>query len=207
MISKIASKYPILFFILLSVLLTTVQNVQAEQIVAGNVQFSLHAVSEPDLNRVILPEQPEELMYKPTGYSLEIPLLSVTSEINWVPFYENSWAVTWLEKSSGLLEGTSLPGEGFSILTGHNHISTTEAGPFLFIKNLVVNDRIFIYTSKNEMLTFSVYANELVKPTEFQKVVDRAEEFPNTLVLLTCEDETIDGTYEHRRVIYAKPVL
>ena len=207
MINKITSRYPILFFILLSVLLTTVQNVQAEQTAAGNVQFSLHAVSQPDLNRVILPEQPDELMYKATGYSLEIPLLSVTSEISWVPFFENSWAVTWLEKSSGLLEGTSLPGEGLSILTGHNHISTTEAGPFLFIKNLVVNDRIFIYTPKNEMITFSVYANELVEPTEFQKVISRAEEVPNSLVLVTCEDETIDGKYEHRRIIYAKPVL
>ena len=54
-----------------------------------------------------------------------------------------------------------------------------------------------------ELLRYRVYANELVAPDDFGTLADLA--VPDALILITCENESTDGTYLNRRVIFAKP--
>ena len=74
------------------------------------------------------------------------------------------------------------------------------------IRELKENDVIFVNTPDGQLLCFSVYANELLMPNDMQKLAEIAEKESNTLVLVTCENETVDGGYLNRRVVFAKPL-
>ncbi len=163
-------------------------------------------VSADDFSPTPLPPQPEELAYRTLNYTLDIPILNVTSEIVEVPLQDDKWAVLWLGYRSGLLRGSAMPGEGTSLLAGHNHLNREESGPFLFIWNLKYNDRIFIRNPKNELIEFAVYKNELFLPNEFSQVLEAADEYDGSIVLITCENEQLDGSYADRRVVFARPV-
>ena len=107
---------------------------------------------------------------------------------------------------AGLLEGSALPGEGTSFVAAHNHLNNLEAGPFLFINELAENDRVFVRDVFGKLIEYSVYANELFEPDEFAAVQEKAAEFTNALVLITCENESSEGGYLNRRVVFAKPL-
>ncbi|HOP01891.1 MAG TPA: sortase [Flexilinea sp.] len=149
-------------------------------------------------------EQPSAMKYGTLGIQIEVPILDVTTEVVKVPEEEGSWAVEWLGSRAGLLSGSALPGEGTSYVAAHNHLNNMEVGPFLFIKDLAQNDRIFVRNNEGKLLEFSVYANELFGPDDFNLVRQKAEEFENTLVLITCENEAEDGGYLNRRIVFAK---
>ena len=130
--------------------------------------------------------------------------MDVTEEIVTVPLTDGSYPVEWLGSSVGLLEGCAMPGEGISILTGHNHLSTTEAGPFAFLSRLESGDRIMITDRTGVMETYRVYVSSLIPVDGFAQIADEIRE--NSLVLITCEDESVDGGYLNRRVIFAERV-
>lgn len=100
----------------------------------------------------VLPSLPQALEYSSTGLTLQIPKLNITEEILTVPLYDGGYPVDWLGSSIGLLDGSSLPGEGISVLTGHNHLNTMEAGPFAFLSYLEENDRIMVTDTDLECL-------------------------------------------------------
>jgi len=102
-------------------------------------------------------------------------------------------------------EGTALPGEGTSIIAGHNHIDLGNAGPFAFLLNLKENDRIYVHTAEDKILGYSVYANQLVQPDDVDAIFQNT--IPGSLVLITCEQELLEGGYQYRRIVYAKPLL
>ncbi|NMB94704.1 MAG: class F sortase, partial [Flexilinea flocculi] len=129
----------------------------------------------------------------------------VQTELVSVPEEGGSWAVDWLGARAGLLEGSVLPGQGISYIAAHNHLNNLEAGPFLFLLDLKENDRIFVRNG-DELLTYTVYANELFEPDDFDLVEQKASEFENSVVLITCENESTDGGYLNRRVVFAKPL-
>ena len=54
------------------------------------------------------------------------------------------------------------------------------------------------------MKIYSVYGNHKVTANGFAEIADKLRE--NSLVLMTCEDESIDGSYLNRRIILAEPV-
>lgn len=151
-------------------------------------------------------EQPAALKYSTLGIQIEVPVLDVTTEVVEVPEEEDSWAVEWLGNRAGLLSGSALPGEGTSYVAAHNHLNNMEIGPFLFIKDLAQNDRIFVRNNNGKLLEFSVYANELFGPDDFYLVQQKADEFENSLVLITCENEAEEGGYLDRRIVFAKRV-
>lgn len=157
----------------------------------------------PTRNRIALRSQPASLAYSTLGISLDLPTLNVQTDIVTVPEEEDGWAVDWLGNKAGLLEGSALPGEGISYIAAHNHLNTLEAGPFLFLSELGEDDRIFVQDASGELLTFSVFANELYAPDEFAAVHEKASEVSNALVLITCENESADGGYLNRRVVFA----
>ena len=153
----------------------------------------------------VLGGMPKDLDYKPTKLTLEIPMLSVSTAIVQVPFSDKNYSVDWLGTSAGLLEGTAMPGKGLSVITGHNHLNTTEAGPFAFLQDLQIGDRIFITDPAGNMELFEVYTNEKISESDTAALLNIAEPFENSLLLVTCEDERPEGGYENRRVAAAKP--
>ena len=146
--------------------------------------------------------RPRELAYGSTGLTLQIPALDLMETIVSVPKTDGAYPVEWLGSEIGLLDGTALPGEGFSVLTGHNHLNSTEAGPFLFLRELAENDLILVSDDSRNIQRFHVSGNYLITPDGLDTLADKLSE--NTLMLLTCEDEAVEGGYLHRRVILAE---
>lgn len=151
----------------------------------------------------VLPVQPKDLNYKPVGRTLEIPSMSVQAEIVEVPYTDGEYPITWLDQSVGMLEGSALPGRGCTYLTGHNHLSSTEAGPFAMLKWIQIGDRIYVRDRNGWLQTFTVYANVSINAGDIAALERVASEKENTLILITCEDEQVNGNYSHRRIIAA----
>ena len=143
----------------------------------------------------------------PVGMVLELPSYGVKADIVVVPFAGNTWDVQRLRDEAGVLEGFDLPGEGVSILAGHNHLGSDDTGPFLTIGLLEVGDRIFVHKADETLLMFEVYENILVQPDEFGTIESLSIANPGSIVLVTCENETVDGGYSHRRAVFAKPIF
>ena len=151
-----------------------------------------------------LAARPQGLNYRKTGLTLQIPGLDVEEEIVKVPETEGSYHVEWLDSSIGMLEQSSLPGKGITVLTGHNHLNSTEAGPFLFIGKMNEGDRIMITDAGNNSRFYKVYGNYKVASNDFASIAGELRE--NALVLITCEDESLEGGYINRRIVLAEPL-
>lgn len=137
-----------------------------------------------------------------TDLTLQIPSLDVMESVVTVRMTDGDYPVECLGRDIGLLESSALPGEGLSVIVGHNHLNTAEPGPFLFLGTLVSGDKILITDQSEKIQIFRVYANVLIDADDFSDMLEILTE--NTLVLLTCEDEAPDGAYLHRRVILAE---
>ena len=174
--------------------------------------FRLDAVNElpktgfPAVSPQPLPEKPLDLNYKPLRKTLEIPSASVTAEIVAVPFTDGEYPVTWLGGDAGLLEGSAMPGKGQSVLTGHNHLNMSEAGPFAGLNWVSEGDRIFIRDERGGMQIFVVYASEKIAENDIDAVNRLISADRQSLTLITCEDERPEGGYASRRVVAAKPL-
>lgn len=151
--------------------------------------------------------QPKDLRYDSTGLTLQIPSLDVSEEIVTVPFRNGEYPVEWLENNIGLPEEFDVPGSEASILVAHNHLNTTEAGPFAMLGMLTENTRLFITDSSNNLMNFSVFANIKIAADDMAAVENLSAAYENSLILITCEDEKSEGGYASRRVIAAKPVF
>ena len=154
----------------------------------------------------VLPEQPKDIGYKPLRWTLEIPVLSLSTDIVEVPLVDNEYPVTWLGDFAGLLEGSSLPGEGHTLITGHNHLNTTEAGPFALLRTLSDGDRIFVTDPEYSLQIFEVYLNTKISEYDFSGLNEISNAEERSLTLITCEDQRTNGGYENRRVIAARPI-
>ncbi len=146
------------------------------------------------------------LSYGNTGWTLQIPGLSVIADIVTVPHGETNYDVSRLGDRAGLLEGFGLPGEGGTILTGHDHLSQTEAGPFAYLWELEIGDRIFILDQDNEPRIFEVYANEKIAEDDIDGLERIMDVWESSVTLMTCEDERPEGGYANRRIVSAKPL-
>ena len=149
-----------------------------------------------------LSEKPLSVQYQPTRLTLQLPTLDAVSEIVKVPCTEGEYPVDWLGGSVGMLEGSSLPGEGITVLTGHNHLNTTEAGPFALLGSLEAGDGVMITDSRGAMQTWKVYESAKIPAGGFSRIAGDVKD--NALVLITCEDESPDGGYLNRRVVLAE---
>lgn len=151
-----------------------------------------------------LRERPREMVYGTTGLTLQIPELGVSEAIMTVPDVDGEYPVEWLGSAIGLLEQSSLPGKGVAVLAGHNHLNNTEAGPFLSLGSLESGARMMVTDARNDLQMYRVYGNYKIASNAFYSVAGNIRE--NALVLITCEDESMDGGYLNRRVILAEPV-
>ena len=133
-------------------------------------------------------------------------MLSVQTELVRVPAADGKYAVTWLGNAAGLLEGSALPGEGRAVIAGHNHLNTTEAGPFALLRDLETDDRIFVLTPSGELKTFSVYANQKIAEDDTAGLERIANARDHSLTFITCEDERPEGGYAARRIVAAAEI-
>ena len=146
--------------------------------------------------------QPLSVQYKPTHLTIQLPTLDVASDIVTVPFTDGEFPVDWLGSSVGMLEGSSLPGKGLTVLTGHNHLNTTEAGPFALLNSLESGDRFMITNEEGDIQIWHVYQNTKIPAGGFSGIAGNVKD--NALVLITCEDESSEGGYLNRRIILAE---
>ena len=167
---------------------------------------NLSATGFPTGGNLNLPAQVRGVIYTSLNMRIQIPSIDMDAELTGVPATTDAWLIEDLGARAGLLSGTSLPGEGYSIVVGHNHLNAAETGPFLLIGELKENDIIFVTAPDGSLRRFSVYANELLLPDDMRKLAEIAEQESSTLVLVTCENETIDGGYLNRRAVFAKPL-
>lgn len=154
----------------------------------------------------ILPAMPGDLNYKPLHLTLEIPSISAAADILEVPYVNGEYPITWLGGEVGLLEGSARPGEGYTILTGHNHLNNMEAGPFALLSFLSEGDRVFVRDAKGRMKTYVIYANEKIGEMDYKAVETISVKYADSLTMITCEDERPEGGYANRRVVAARPI-
>ena len=155
----------------------------------------------------MLDDLPKDLRYEPSGLTLQIPSLDMAEGIVTVPFRDGGYPVEWLGKNIGLPEGFALPGSGRSVLLGHDHLNTAEAGPFALLGMLPENARVIISDKNDRILTYSVFANEKIAADDMAEAERLSASCENSLILITCEDERPEGGYASRRIVAAKPVL
>ena len=167
----------------------------------------LPATGFSSLHTAALSKQPKDLRYTSVRMRLMIPSLNVDSELVNVPKDGNSWAVEWLDDRIGILEGSAFPGKGLSVIAAHNTLNDMEYGPFSLLSTLELNELIAVSGGDNDLRTFRVFANVLLAPDNLEQMASIAEKEENTLVLITCENESADGVYLNRRVVFAKPVF
>ena len=137
------------------------------------------------------------------GYELTLRLADA-EQIVIVPLVDENFPVENLGSDIGLLEGSGPTKEDLFVLAGHNHLNNEEQGPFAKLSSMEVSDLIFVQGAKNESRKFVVYANEKFAEDDVEGLLEMAR--PGCMILITCEDESIEGGYINRRVIFAKPV-
>ena len=168
---------------------------------------SLPATGFPTRIHVPLSVKPAELNYEQLSMRIQIPSLNVDAELAGVPVMNGSWMVEWLGDRAGLLSGSAIPGEGYSMIAAHNHLNNEEFGPFALLFSLEENDRMFVNTAEDGLQIYRDYANELLEPDDLQKMASIAQREEKTMILVTCENEMVEGGYLNRRAIFAKPVF
>ena len=151
-------------------------------------------------------EMPASISYAPTHMELQIPSLELSSDIVFVEHDESGYPIQWLEMDTGLLADTAIPGEGFTVIAGHNTLNAEEFGPFALINALRKGDRFFIRTEHNELMIFEVYSNEKINEFDYEALYQSGSQFDNTVTLLTCEDERPEGGYTNRRIVSARKI-
>ena len=144
----------------------------------------------------------ESISYTPTNMTLSIPTLNVKADVVMVPLVEDDYPVTGLRQSVGMLEGSGPGAEDLLVFVGHNHIDTEEQGPFVKLSAMKESDLIFIQGEGDASRTYVVYANEKFASDDIEDLISYAK--PGCMILLTCEDEALEGGYLNRRVIFAE---
>ncbi len=149
------------------------------------------------LSAGVLSEKPADVVYRPLNQKLQIPVLNVSVEILSVPRMADGYPVAWLGNFAGQLEGI----EGVTVIAAHNHLNETENGPFALLYALERGSRVFLSDSEG----MTVYAvRENMKIAEDDTASLNAALKPGDLVLITCEDERIEGGYANRRILIAE---
>lgn len=144
--------------------------------------------------------------FEPLPMNLRIPSLDLSLDMVLVSAADGEYPVAELADKAGLLEGTDMPGEGWSVLVGHNTLNDIDYGPFVRVGMLEPGDRFFIRNGNGGLMIFEVYANEKIGAEDRGALFDTASRHLSTVTLMTCEDELSEGGYASRRIVSAKRI-
>jgi LPXTG-site transpeptidase (sortase) family protein len=151
----------------------------------------------------LIPAQPADAAYSSSNnLRLDIPALGVNVPIVGVLFKNNNWDLTWLGKNAGYLDGSAYPTwTGNTVLTGHNMDAAGAPGPFAYIKDLQIGDKIYIHFG-GQIFVYEVRENQQILPTQLSTVFKH--EVYSWLTLVTCEDyNNTRKSYNYRRMARA----
>jgi LPXTG-site transpeptidase (sortase) family protein len=179
---------------------------KANRINVSNINGLLIPVTgfAPDQS-TLLPRQPVDATYSSyNDMRVVIPALGVNIPIVGVSFKNNNWDLTWLGRNAGYLDGSAFPTwTGNSVLTGHDVDASGVPGPFAYIKDLQIGDKIYIHFG-GQIFVYEVRENQQVLPTQLSTIF-KHEDY-SWLTLVTCEDyNKTTGSYNYRR--FARAVL
>ena len=144
----------------------------------------------------------ESVTYAKTSMSISIPTLNVEENIVIVPLVDGEFPVEGLGENIGLLEGSGPGKEDLFVLAAHNHLNNQDQGPFVKLSAMKESDLIFISGANDSSRTFVVYANEKFASDDIDGLASYVK--PGCMILITCEDESVEGGYLNRRVIFAE---
>ena len=150
--------------------------------------------------------KPASVEYKPMNMELLVPGLNLSGNIVNVPLTDEGYPVQWLGMDAGLLEGSALPGQGMSVIAAHNTLNAEEYGPFASIQMMENGDRFFVRSADGQLLIYEVYANAKIGAYDMESLRKLAGSYSNSLTLMTCEDEMIEGGYASRRIVAARQI-
>lgn len=127
----------------------------------------------------------------------------ITANIVNVPRIGDNYPIELLGRDAGLMEGFAFPGEGISLIVGHNTISAEAYVPFAGFFQMEVGDHFFVRKENGDVMIFEVHTNEKIEAHDWETLKKYACLSDKTLTLLTCEDERPEGGYASRRIISA----
>ncbi|MBN2502659.1 MAG: sortase [Anaerolineales bacterium] len=155
----------------------------------------------PD-QQTVLPDQPAELAYQDIGdIWLEIPSLGVQLPIVGVPFTEDGWDVTWLDREAGYLEGTAAPTQkGNTFITAHVFDSEGQPGPFVDLHNLGWGDTFSLHAYGQEYV-YQVVETRQIAPNDMSILWHDSYDRVTLLTCLGYDEE--DDTYRSRVAVQA----
>lgn len=150
--------------------------------------------------------KPASVSYQPLNIELIIPSLDLYTEIVSLDIVDGEWQIEWLGENVGLLQGTQFPGEGLSIIAGHNTLNQYEYGPFALLAGMEMGDRFFIRMNDGVLKIFEVCANEKIDSHDIAALYEASSGYDSVIALMTCEDELPEGGYANRRIIVGKEI-
>lgn len=150
----------------------------------------------------VLPSQPKELIYDPTGMIIQIPEIDVYASVTTVPFQNGEWDVTWLGNQVGYLEGSAYPTwSGNTVLTAHNTTVYDEPGIFADLDDLSYGDQIVI-RAYGQTYTYEVREKLVVRQNDLAAAFK--EQRLDWVTLMTCADfSPAKGEYVNRLLVRA----
>ena len=81
-----------------------------------------------------------------------------------------------------------------------------EHDAFALLQTLAEGDRIFVTDPENRRQVFEVFVNTKISEYDFSGLYSISNSEDRSLTLITCEDQRVNGGYENRRIIAAKPI-
>ncbi|MBL7163789.1 MAG: sortase [Anaerolineales bacterium] len=133
---------------------------------------------------------------------INIPKISLQTQIVGAPRQANSWHVAWLSDQVGHLEGTPYPTHlGNSVIAGHINVPDGSTGPFADIDQLAWSDRILIHLN-GDVYVFEV--REVYRTTPDDLDVLTREDGYSWITLVTCDTfDPISHKYTFRTIVVA----
>ncbi len=142
----------------------------------------------------------------PTFNSILFPGVSSEGVIVEVPRVPGGWDVQNLQSLVGHLAGTAWFGDsGNTVLAGHFEDEVGRPGPFRYLYEAKVGDRIIIQTNQqNSVMVYEVQQVFSTAPDDLE--VLRHTDAPH-LTLITCDSWSYESKrYEERLVVVAVPM-
>jgi len=139
------------------------------------------------------------------GLWLEIPVLQIESQITGIPFENNTWDVTWLDKQTGWLHGSAYPGSfGNSVLTGHVWDAANQPGIFHDLGQLQFGDQVIIH-SYGKKYTYEVRSVLIVNPEDVDAMLAHKEN--SWITLVTCQGYDAEKDRYEKRVLVRAEIV
>jgi LPXTG-site transpeptidase (sortase) family protein len=147
--------------------------------------------------------QPAHKAYRAmSDLRLEIPALTLETNVVGVPVSADGWGLEWLAQDIGYLDGTAFPGwAGNSVLTGHVYLPNGAPGPFHALSRLRFGDQVVLH-GYGQRYIYEVRGVQSVDPTDVDTVFQHEERAWLTLVTCQRYDEQT-SEYTARLVVRA----